>query len=140
MQLHLCDTLGHDQCLLPETALGLVLTSVYSSGMGLLNSKNVLSVSVRTAFQDAILYFFFFLFFLQNGPRKRDDGNICWCYHSHLYCIDIAQSALQTPFRNVSFPHEAIRGLDFFSAQVDAFLYITSGRRPRVMEKCINEC
>jgi len=41
---------------------------------------------------------------------------------------------------NVSFPHEAIRGLDFFSAQVDAFLYITSGRRPQVMEKCINEC
>ena len=26
-------------------------------------------------------------------------------------------------FRNVSFPHEAIRGSDFFSAQVDAFPY-----------------
>ena len=34
---------------------------------------------------------------------------------------------------NVSFPHEAIRGLDFFSAQVDAFPNITSGRRPRVI-------
>ena len=34
---------------------------------------------------------------------------------------------------NVSFPHEAIRGLDFFSAQVDAFPHIMSGRRPRVI-------
>ena len=30
---------------------------------------------------------------------------------------------------NVSFPHEAIQGLDFFSAQVDVFPNITSGRR-----------
>ena len=37
------------------------------------------------------------------------------------------------PFANVSFPHEAIRGFNFFSAQVDAFPYITSGRRPRVI-------
>ena len=36
-------------------------------------------------------------------------------------------------YRNVSFPHEAIRGLDFFSAQVDAFPNITSGRRPQVI-------
>ena len=40
----------------------------------------------------------------------------------------------------VSFPHEAIRGFNFFSAQVDAFPHITSGRRPRVIGKCINEC
>ena len=42
--------------------------------------------------------------------------------------------------KNVSFPHEAIWGLDFFSARVDAFPHITSGRRPRVIGKCINEC
>ena len=33
------------------------------------------------------------------------------------------------------FPHEAILGLDFFSAQVDAFPNITSGRRPQVINK-----
>ena len=31
------------------------------------------------------------------------------------------------------FPHEAILGLDFFSALVDAFLQITRGLRPLVM-------
>ena len=31
------------------------------------------------------------------------------------------------------FPHEAILGLDFFSALVDAFLQITRGRRPLVI-------
>ena len=36
---------------------------------------------------------------------------------------------------NVAFPHEAIRGFNFFSAQVDAFPHITSGRRPRVDEE-----
>ena len=46
---------------LPKAALGPVLKYC---GMGLLNSKNVLSVSVRTAFQDAILFF-------QKGPRKQ---------------------------------------------------------------------
>ena len=31
------------------------------------------------------------------------------------------------------FPHEAILGLDFFSALVDAFLQITRGLRPLVI-------
>ena len=50
---------------LPKAALGPVLKYC---GMGLLNSKNVLSVSVRTAFQDAILFFF------SKGPTQRDDA------------------------------------------------------------------
>ena len=50
---------------LPKAALGPVLKYC---GMGLLNSKNVLSVSVRTAFQDAILFFF------PKGPTQRDDA------------------------------------------------------------------
>ena len=41
--------------------------------------------------------------------------------------------------RHVVFPHEAIRVLDFFSPRVDAFPHITSGRRPRVIRKCINK-
>ena len=49
---------------LPKAALGPVLKYC---GMGLLNSKNVLSVSVRTAFQDAILFF-------SKGPTHRDDA------------------------------------------------------------------
>ena len=38
------------------------------------------------------------------------------------------------------FPDEAILGINFFSAQVNSFPYITSGRRPRVIRKWINEC
>ena len=49
--------------------------------------------------------------------------------HTYFYPI----SLLMVLLGNVSFPHEAIRGLDFFSAQVDAFPNITSGRRPRVI-------
>ena len=37
--------------------------------------------------------------------------------------------------KNVSFPDEAIRGINFFLAQVNSFPYITSGRRPRVIRK-----
>ena len=70
-----------DQCVtLPtRTALGLVLTSVYSSGMGPLNSKNVLSMSVRTAFQDAIL------FFSKWPTRKRDDAVMGMCDFAVLF-------------------------------------------------------
>ena len=32
---------------------------------------------------------------------------------------------------NVSFPDEAIRGINFFSAQINSFPYITSGRMLR---------
>ena len=44
------------------------------------------------------------------------------------------------PGNTVTFPHEAIQGLDFFSAQFDSFPFITSDHRPRVIWKCINEC
>ena len=39
---------------------------------------------------------------------------------------------------NVSFPHEAIRGLDFFLAQVDAFPYSASDREAHVLRKSLN--
>ena len=47
-------------------------------------------------------------------------------------CCFFAPNYSKTMF-NVSFPHEAIWGSDFFSAQVDAFPNITSGQRPRVI-------
>ena len=66
----------------PKAALGPVLKYC---GMGLLNSKNVLSVSVRTAFQDAILFF-------SKGPTQRDDAvvmGMCDFAVHPCYCLKL---------------------------------------------------
>ena len=66
------------------------------------------------------------------------------CIHLELNKLLNSTKLNKLPFSNgsywnVSFPDEAIRGIDLFSAQVNSFPYIMSGRRPRVIRKWINE-
>ena len=59
---------------------------------------------------------------------------------AYLLVHHSCKSVFFVPDENVAFPHEAIRVFNFFTVRVDAFPHITSGRRPRVIGKCINKC
>ena len=73
----------------------------------------------------------------QKSPSSIPPGG--FCFPTVRYTINnrifISRWFITVILENVAFPDEAIRGLDFFSARVDSFPYLTSGQRPRVIGK-----
>ena len=62
--------------------------------------------------------------------------NSLWSWAFPCRSIKVANCAIV----NMPFPHLGIWRLEFLSAQVDAFVCITTGRKKYVVGKCINEC